>query len=60
MILKKAIFLPKDNIKRELMGEFGLRLFDTKLSNYIALGQKPISVIAFHNKFYKANPVCPL
>lgn len=51
--IKESHLSTQDNIKRELMEEFGLRLFDTKLSNYIALGQKPISVIAFHNKFYK-------
>ena len=35
-----------------LQEEFGIRKFDEKLKNFRELGNKPFSVITFHNKFF--------
>lgn len=35
-----------------LRDEYGSRGFDQKLQNFVDLGAKPFSVIAFHNRFY--------
>lgn len=47
--------LHRENRTRTIQGlqdEHGVRNFDEKLKNFIDLGAKPFSVIAFHNRFY--------
>lgn len=47
--------LHRDNRARTIQGlqeEFGIRNFDQKLQNFIDLGSKSFSIIAFHNRFY--------
>lgn len=40
-----------EGIRRGLAAEFGEDAFDDKLKNFIDLGAKPFSVLAFHNEF---------
>lgn len=42
----------KENIMRRLKAEFGEFHSDVKIQNFIDLGAKPFSVIAFHNIFF--------
>lgn len=51
--VKKSHQNSKDNIIRGLIEEFGLHRFNIKCNNYIELGAKPFSIIAFHNRFYE-------
>lgn len=47
--------LHRENRSRTIQGlqeEYGVRRFDQKLQNFIDLGAKPFSIIAFHNRFY--------
>lgn len=47
--------LHRQNRERTIAGlqdEFGARGFDEKFKNFIDLGAKPFSVIAFHNRFF--------
>jgi hypothetical protein len=47
--------LHRANRERTLAGlkdEYGSRGFDQKLQNFVDLGAKPFSIIAFHNRFY--------
>ena len=47
--------LHRANRERTLAGlrdEFGSQGFDQKLQNFVDLGAKPFSIIAFHNRFY--------
>ena len=41
----------KDKIKRGLLYQYGFENAETKLNNFLDLGQKPFSVLAFHNRF---------
>jgi hypothetical protein len=36
-----------------LVGEYGPCQFDVKLQNFLDLGPKPFSIVAFHNKFFE-------
>jgi hypothetical protein len=50
----KAIHLQnRANTELGLKHEFGDRYFEAKIQNFIDLGPKPISIIAFHNKFFE-------
>jgi len=42
----------RERVLAGLRDEYGLRGFDQKLQNFVDLGEKPFSVIAFHNRFY--------
>jgi len=42
----------RDRTIKGLQDEHGIRGFEEKLQNFIDLGVKPFSVIAFHNRFY--------
>ncbi|MGN7100329.1 hypothetical protein ACTHR6_01885 [Ralstonia holmesii] len=42
----------RDSTIAHLQQEFGAQGFDEKLRNFIDLGAKPFSVVAFHNQFY--------
>ena len=42
----------KRKITSELISEFGEVAYPMKINNFVELGQKPFSVVAFHNKFY--------
>ena len=35
------------------MHQYGISEFETKLQNYLALGPKPFSIIAYHNRFFE-------
>jgi hypothetical protein len=41
----------KERVKRGLLLEYGFIDADTKLQNFIDLGAKPFSVLAYHNRF---------
>jgi len=41
----------RENIERGLVSEFGELAADGKRQNFIDLGPKPLSVLAFHNRF---------
>lgn len=41
----------QQNIINRLRHSFGEELFELKLQNFIELGPKPFSILAFHNKF---------
>jgi hypothetical protein len=41
----------QENIKRGLLYEYGSTAADVKLQNFIDLGSKPMSILAFHNRF---------
>jgi hypothetical protein len=41
----------KAGVRRELMYQYGEFEFDMKISNFITLGAKPFSVLAYHNHF---------
>jgi hypothetical protein len=42
----------RDNTIARLQQEFGIQGFKQKLKNFVDLGAKPFSVVAFHNRFY--------
>src|SRR5688500_4803107 len=42
----------RDNILQGLAQEYGPLAFDQKVQNFIELGSKAFSVLAFHNKFH--------
>ncbi len=41
----------KERIKKGLLFEYGSSAADMKLKNFIDLGSKPLSILAFHNRF---------
>jgi hypothetical protein len=43
--------LNQERIKRDLLNEYGTTYADMKLNNFIDLDSKPMSILAFHNKF---------
>jgi hypothetical protein len=50
--LKNQWIKNKEEVKRSLMIEYGDYNFEQKIKNFIYLSPSPISIIAFHNKFY--------
>jgi len=50
---KKEILEKKESTKNSLVLEFGVRDKIIKLRNFKELGPKPLSIIAFHNKFFE-------
>ncbi|OGP50216.1 MAG: hypothetical protein A2Y79_07875 [Deltaproteobacteria bacterium RBG_13_43_22] len=42
----------RENIVRRLKSEFGKVEIDQKIQNFVDLGTKPVSIIAFHNAFF--------
>jgi hypothetical protein len=49
--VKEQHLANQENIKRGLLYEYGAHAADMKLKNFIDLSTKPMSVLAFHNKF---------
>ncbi|MEU2704573.1 hypothetical protein [Micromonospora aurantiaca (nom. illeg.)] len=49
--IKEQWLRNKANIRRQLALEYGEYDFDAKLKNYIEMGPKPFSVLAYHNHF---------
>lgn len=49
--IKKLHHQNKAQIRQELLSQFGADDIESKIQNYIDLGSKPISVLAFHNTF---------
>lgn len=48
--------LHKENqktIEKGLVDEFGAHEFDVKRQNFVDLGDKPMSILAFHNRFFQ-------
>src|SRR5262249_49712736 len=43
----------KQNIENSLVSAYGLHDRETKLQNFIDLADKPMSVLAFHNRFFE-------
>lgn len=43
----------QEQVKQELIHNYGPNAVDMKLHNYIDLGPKPMSILAFHNKFFE-------
>jgi hypothetical protein len=41
----------KASIREGLLREFGVAFGEDKIANFVALGPKPLSVLAFHNRF---------
>ena len=50
--IKAQHYKNRENVILRLKAEFGDLNADTKIQNFIDLGPKPISVIAFHNDFF--------
>jgi hypothetical protein len=42
----------RERTKVELAREFGLDQLDQKIENFVAIGSKPFSVLAYHNQFF--------
>lgn len=49
--VKEAHRLSQANIIENLQKEYGTHDFNKKLNNFVELGSKPLSVVAFHNEF---------
>ena len=43
----------QERIKHGLIAQFGERAIDTKIENFIDIGTKPMSVLAYHNDFFE-------
>ena len=43
----------KASVSAGLRAEFGERFFDAKIQNFIDVGTKPLSIVAYHNKFFE-------
>jgi hypothetical protein len=43
--------IQKEAIQQQLLQEYGVYAAETKLQNFIILDSKPLSIVAFHNKF---------
>jgi hypothetical protein len=50
--IKAQHYKNRENVILRLKAEFGSSLAEAKIQNFIDLGPKPISVIAFHNDFF--------
>lgn len=50
--VKQQLYKNRENTIFRLKNEFGQRQAEIKVQNFIDLGSKPISVIAFHNNFF--------
>ena len=42
----------KSKITSQLISEFGEVSYPMKINNFVELGKKPLSIVAFHNKFF--------
>jgi hypothetical protein len=42
----------RETVLQRLKASFGEEIFDKKLQNVIALGNKPFSILAYHNQFF--------
>jgi len=49
--VKEQHRINKERIKRGLLHEYGHDAAELKLQNFVDLGPKPLSILAFHNKF---------
>ena len=43
----------QENIRHSLVAQFGEQGFDEKIENFLAIGAKPMSVMAYHNRFFE-------
>src|SRR5690606_7362814 len=43
----------QDNIRKSLVAQFGEQSIDQKVENFLAIGAKPMSVMAYHNRFFE-------
>lgn len=50
--VKEAWAQNKEATRLELIGEFGGRAIASKVENFIAIGTKPMSVMAYHNQLF--------
>ncbi|WP_435588067.1 hypothetical protein [Micromonospora aurantiaca (nom. illeg.)] len=41
----------QERVRRELIAQFGENGFEAKLQNFVDLGAKPFSILAYHNQF---------
>lgn len=50
--VKAAHLSNRENARKELLAEFGEFAADAKIENFIAIGTKPFSVMAYHNALF--------
>jgi hypothetical protein len=43
----------QESTKRELIAQFGEQTIDTKTKNFLDIGTKPMSVVAYHSNFFE-------
>jgi len=51
--IKKQHRQNKENVKKSLIDSYGAHAQREKYQNFIDLGDKPFSILAFHNRFYE-------
>ncbi|MEE4210477.1 MAG: hypothetical protein V2I43_14590 [Parvularcula sp.] len=51
--LKQMWAANQKNIRTSLIAEFGEQAIDQKVENFLAIGAKPMSVLAYHNRFFE-------
>jgi hypothetical protein len=51
--VKAQLRTNKERITSGLTNEYGPSHFNVKLQNFVDLGPKPFSIVAFHNKFFE-------
>lgn len=51
--VKKQHFYNKLNTEKRLLNQFGSLGAELKILNFVDLGRKPISIVAFHNHFFE-------
>jgi hypothetical protein len=51
--IKKQHLQNKEAVEKELINFYGLVAYKEKRQNFIDLGDKPLSILAFHNRFFE-------
>jgi hypothetical protein len=51
--IKRQHLQAKVQMEQSLVNEFGPQAHEIKKQNFIELGDKPISIMAFHNRFFE-------
>jgi hypothetical protein len=51
--LKKRHRLNKEAVEKSLIVSYGEQDHEAKLQNFLDLGDKPVSILAFHNRFFE-------
>ncbi|GAG83229.1 unnamed protein product, partial [marine sediment metagenome] len=52
-LVKQAHWNNEKRIRESLIFSYGPHSYDEKIQNFIDLGDKPFSILAFHNRFFE-------